>query len=284
MIICSICATGVWKPTGEVGNDGEKPAQIGLWLAAASAVVFGALTIVAGRLALFGGPASQAAADNAVWFVIWFNFRSGFVSVLAGMGVALRKPRGCMPASDVRDAEWAVVGLLLACRVKLRQIWDARRRFYRIFFRQSRRCANMPTAGAATARFRGSTRHWFFWRARRKGREGPLRAGIIDSQSVITTESGGIPGYDAGKRIKGRKRHIMGDTCGNLLAIRVDTASIQDRDAPPEVFVLCKRDAARLSHALTKIGRWVAPTVKRSDTATDFEVILRRRVLIVTEN
>ena len=76
----------------------KKPAQIGLWLAAGIAVVFGALTIVAGGLALFGGPAAQAAAGNAVWFVLWFNFLSGFVYVLAGMGVALRKPWGRMLA------------------------------------------------------------------------------------------------------------------------------------------------------------------------------------------
>jgi hypothetical protein len=70
----------------------KKSAPIGLWIAAGIAIVFGALTIVSGGLALFGGPATQAAAGNAVPFVLWFNFLSGFVYVLAGIGVALRKP------------------------------------------------------------------------------------------------------------------------------------------------------------------------------------------------
>ena len=57
--------------------------------AAGVAGIFGILTVVSGGRALFGGPAAQAAAGDAVPFVLWFNFLSGFVYVLAGVGIAM---------------------------------------------------------------------------------------------------------------------------------------------------------------------------------------------------
>ena len=98
---------------------------------------------------------------------------------------------------------------------------------------------------------------------------------------------------DAGKRIKGRKRHIVTDTTGLLIALVVHSAGIQDRDGAPNLlksianrYPLLRHIFAdggyagpKLKEALKEIGRWTVQIVKRSDTAQGFEVIPRRWVV-----
>jgi transposase len=63
------------------------------------------------------------------------------------------------------------------------------------------------------------------------GRKATPSAGIIDSQSVKTTERGGPHGYDGGKKVNGRKRHLLVDTMGLLLKVVVHAAKLQDRES-----------------------------------------------------
>ncbi len=85
------------------------------------------------------------------------------------------------------------------------------------------------------------------------GRNPNPSAAILDSQSVRTREAGGGRGFDAGKKIRGRKRHILVDTLGLLLLVVVTAANVQDRNGAQLLLSsLAKQFRASAAH----LGRW----------------------------
>ena len=152
-------------------------------------------------------------------------------------------------------------------------------------------------------------RYFYAWRDRRlwrtinfhmavarreaNGRKASPTAGVIDSQSARGFDVAGPRGYDAGKKVKGRKRHILTDTDGNLLAVQVHTADIQDRDgAAPlltsvrglfpwlrHVFADGGYAGPKLEGELAGNGGWNIEIVRRPDEAKGFILLPRRWVV-----
>jgi len=217
---------------------------------------------------------------------------------------------GLRYASDLTDAEWALIARKMPPRQRLgrpREV-DLREIVQAIFYILSTGCqwralpSEFPPYSTVQSYFYAwrDTGRWhriveaLVRQARRKlGRKPKPTAAIIDSQSASTTQAGGPRGFDPGKRVHGRKRHIVTDTNGLLLAVHVHPANVQDvhgavplleclRDGFPRlhhVFADRVYRGEQLVNALSHCGPWNIDIVERPLGVKGFQLLPRRWVV-----
>jgi transposase len=208
--------------------------------------------------------------------------------------------------SDLSDEEWQILASLLPSPAKTgrRWVWPMREMLNAIFYMLRSGCPwrllpdHFPphqTTYRWFVRLRDDglweslNHHLVMLDRERVGREASPSAAVIDSQSVKTTKSGGPRGFDAGKKIKGRKRHALVDTDGRAPTLQVHPASVQDRDGAVPLlqasrgsFSFIQRVFADTAYAAERVAnarRVVVEIVRKLPDQVGFTVLPRRWVV-----